>query len=125
MSVSKRKYHVLDGLYRDCEAARREYENDPQSEGGLAYGRWLELLEIADWHFEGAPGLEGDSADLEGCADAEELGGTPALVCEQLVLPGVRELDAPVPRGTLGEPSERVAVVGATRLRGLRARRDA
>jgi len=124
VSVSKRKYHVLDGLYRDCEAARREYENDPQSEGGLAYGRWLELLEIADWHFEGAPGIEGDPADVEGCSDAEELGGTPALQRGQLELPGMRELDADVPRGTSGQPSERVDLVGATRLKGLRARRD-
>jgi len=113
---TKCTYSLIKGLYGELERARREYEADASSEGGTAYGLWLELLEIADWHFEGAPGIEGDPADVEGSTDAESMGGTPPAIGEQLLVPGVRELDAPVPRGTLGKPSERVALVGAAGL---------
>jgi len=106
-------YSLIKGLYGELERARREYENDASSEGGTAYGLWLELLEIADWHFEGAPGLEGDSADLEGAADAEELDSPDAGDSRQLVIPGTRGMDDDVPRGTSRQPRERVAVVGA------------
>jgi len=105
-------YSLIKGLYGELERARREYEADASSEGGIAYGLWLELLEIADWHFEGAPGLEGDSADLEGAADAEELDSPDAGDSRQLVIPGVRGMDDDVPRGTSRQPRERVAVVG-------------
>jgi len=116
MARGKCTYSLIKGLYGEAEKARREYENDPDSEGGRAYGLWLELLEIADWHFEGAPGLQGDSPDLEGSPDAQELGPAPAGQREQLQLPGMRELDAPVPRGTHGEQGHSVAVVGTAGL---------
>lgn len=116
MARGKCTYSLIKGLYGEAEKARREYENDPESEGGVAYGLWLELLEIADWHFEGAPGLQGDSPDLEGGPDAQELGPAHAGQREQLQLPRVRELDAPVPRGTRRDQSDSVALVGAAGL---------
>lgn len=111
-------YSLIKGLYGELERARREYEADVNSEGGLAYGYWLELLEIADWHFEGAPGLESDPADVEDDTDDAEPGQAadgPHEGRPQLELPRARELDAPVPRGTSADARQRMALVGANR----------
>jgi len=112
---SKCTYSLVRGLYGELERARREYEDDPQSEGGIAYGLWLELLEIADWHFEGAPGLAGDSPDVEGDdPDAPDDADGPDESGPQLQLPGIGRVAADVPRGTLQRKSEPLPLVGTS-----------
>ena len=107
-------YSLIKGLYGELERARREYENDASSEGGIAYGLWLELLEIADWHFEGAPGLAGDSPDVEGDdPDAPDDADGPDESGPQLQLPGIGRVAADVPRGTRGKQGQPAPVVGA------------
>lgn len=111
---SKCTYSLVRGLYGELERARREYEDDPQSEGGIAYGLWLELLEIADWHFEGAPGIEGGSPDVEGDdPDAPDDADGPDESGPQLQLPGTGRVAADVPRGTLKRKSQPLPLVGA------------
>lgn len=116
-SKSKCTFSLIKGLYGELEQARRDFEADASTPGGEAYGLWLELLEIADWHFEGAPGLEGDSPDVEGESrdhePADEVPDGPHASREQLELPGSRGVAPDVPRGTLQRNSEPVPVVGA------------
>lgn len=106
----QRAWHVLDGLYRDVEDARRHYEHGTSEEGAAAFERWLEIIEIADWSLEERDA--GDSTDLEGESTPSSDSHGPDEGREQLQLPGVGELGADVPRGTLQRNSQPVPVVG-------------
>lgn len=106
----QRAWHVLDGLYRDVEDARRHYEHKTSPEGAAAFERWLEIIEIADWHLDGPAELEDDAG--EDVTDDEVPDG-PHEGREQLVLPGAAGMDDDVPRGTLQRNSEPVPVVAA------------
>lgn len=111
----QRAWHVLDGLYRDVEDARRHRDHGTNPDGAAAYERWLEIIDIATWYLE--EGDQGDSTELDGSSGDEA--GTPSDADgpdesgPQLVLPGTGELDVPVPRATQADESRPVPLVGA------------
>lgn len=110
----QRAWHVLDGLYRDVEDARRHYEHDTSPEGSAAYERWLEILEIAQWVLSPEEGDESPSSDVEDDGpDATDRADGPPEGGPQLQLPGAGELADDVPRGTSQRNSEPVPLVGA------------
>lgn len=93
----QRAWHVLDGLYRDVEDARRHFEHKTNPEGAAAYERWLEVVEIAQWHLDGDTDLEDDSGDGD---SADEDADGPDEGRQQLDLPGTGSMGPDVPRGT-------------------------
>jgi len=110
----QRAWHVLDGLYRDVEDARRHYEHGTSPEGSAAYERWLEILEIAQWVLSPEEGDEGPDTDVEDDGtDAPDRPDGPPEGGPQLQLPGSGELADDVPRGTSQRHSEAVPLVGA------------
>lgn len=107
------KFHNLDGLYGDVEAARREWESDRDSAGGKAFERWLEILEIADWVFEGLESQEEPDGEVavpggEHSGDAGQ-DGRAADDGRQLPLGGTAGLASSVGSPLQAEPSSRRA----------------
>jgi len=107
----QRAWHVLDGLYRDVEDARRHHEHGTNPDGAAAFERWLEIIDIAHWALEerdpgDSPELESDDAASPDDADGPDEG-------RQLELPsGTRGVEPDVPRGTLREQRTSAPLVG-------------
>lgn len=96
MAKRTSSYGTVRSLYGELEAARREWENatdevrrssfGQQPAGVQAYGLWLELLDLAEWHMEATGDDEGDDIDTAMGGDSSDVDGSDELE-PQLELP--------------------------------------